>query len=117
MHQSTESFEDRQRERLVRIMALATFVIFFQAFMVAPIIPVLSIKFEVSVETMGFVVPAYLIPYGVSTLVSGPLADRIGVHRVMVASLSAFSVLTILTATAQSFEQLMLGRTVTGIGA
>lgn len=117
MRESSNTIDDRQRERLVRIIALATFVIFFQAYMVAPIIPVLSSTFGVSVERIGLIVPAYLIPYGISTLVYGPLADRVGVHRVMFASLSAFSVLTMLTAAAQSFEQLMLWRTVTGIGA
>jgi predicted MFS family arabinose efflux permease len=85
--------------------------------MVAPIIPVLSNTFGMSVERIGLVVPAYLIPYGVSTLAYGILADRIGIHRIMFASLAAFSALTLLTATAQSFEQLMLWRAVTGIGA
>jgi predicted MFS family arabinose efflux permease len=117
MRPFTNTIDNRQRERLVRIIALATFVIFFQAYMVAPIIPVLSSRFGVSVERFGLVVPAYLIPYGIATLVYGLLADRIGVHRVMLASLSAFSLLTMLTAAAQSFEQFLLWRTVTGIGA
>ena len=66
---------------------------------------------------VGLIVPAYLIPYGIATLAYGILADRIGIHRVMFASLAAFSALTILTATAQSIEQLALWRIVTGIGA
>lgn len=36
-----------QRERVLRILSRATFIIFFQAFMVAPIIPWLS-------EVFGF---------------------------------------------------------------
>jgi hypothetical protein len=32
----------RQRERLLRVLAFAIFVIFFQGYMVAPIIPLLS---------------------------------------------------------------------------
>src|SRR5438445_2439669 len=99
------------------MLAAATFVIFFQAYMVAPIIPTLSSTFGSSVQTVGLIVPAYLIPYGIATLAYGVLADRIGIHRVMFASLAAFSALTILTATAQSIEQLVLWRIVTGIGA
>jgi predicted MFS family arabinose efflux permease len=117
MKHYTDIFTGPQRERLVRIIALATFVVFFQAYMVAPILPVLSGTFGVSVERIGLVVPAYLIPYGISTLVYGALADRFGVHRVMFASLSVFSALTMLTSTAQSFEQLLLWRMATGIGA
>ncbi len=85
--------------------------------MVAPIIPALSVTFGASVQTVGLLVPAYLIPYGVATLLYGILADRLGIHRVMFVSLAAFSTLTMLTATAQSIEQLALWRVVTGLGA
>src|SRR5260370_26011914 len=107
----------RERERFLRLLALTTFIVFFQAYMVAPVIPALSNVFRTSVETVGLIIPAYLIPYGIATLAYGPLADRIGIHRVMFASLAAFAVLATLTATAQSIEQLALWRIVTGIGA
>src|SRR5713226_1584343 len=109
--------DHQERERLLRMLTAATFVIFFQGYMVAPIIPTLSSIFGSSVQTVGLIVPAYLIPYGIATLAYGILADRIGIHRVMFASLAAFSALTILTATAQSIEQLALWRIVTGISA
>lgn len=114
---AADAIDARRRERLLRTLAAATFVIFFQAYMVAPIIPALSNAFGTSVQTVGFIVPAYLIPYGIATLAYGILADRLGIHRVMFVSLAAFSALTMLTATAQSIEQLALWRTVTGIGA
>lgn len=114
---ASSALDGSQRERLLRVFALATFIIFFQAYMVAPIIPALSKVFGTSIETVGLIVPAYLIPYGISTLAYGVLADRIGIHRVMFASLAAFSVLTMLSATAQSIEQLAMWRLLTGIGA
>lgn len=106
-----------ERERLLRMLALATFIIFFQAYMVAPIIPALADAFATSAHTAGFVVPAYLIPYGIATLVFGLLADRLGVQRVMFASLAMFALLTALTATAASVEQMVLWRVLTGLGA
>lgn len=112
-----QDISDTRRERLLKMLAAATFVIFFQGDMVAPIIPALSSTFGSSVQTVGLIVPAYLIPYGIATLAYGVLADRIGIHRVMFASLAAFSALTVLTAMAQSIEQLALWRIVTGIGA
>src|SRR3546814_20019707 len=84
-----------ERERLLRALALATFIIFFQAYMVAPIIPVLSTSFGTSVQAIGVIVPAYLIPYGVATLVFGLLAARIGIQRPICASLDMFAVLKI----------------------
>lgn len=117
-HDATARVPDHhERERLLRMLAAATFFIFFQAYMVAPIIPALSSAFGTSVQAVGLVVPAYLIPYGVATLVYGLLDDRVGVQRVMFASLAAFAALTALTATATSISQMALWRVLTGVGA
>jgi predicted MFS family arabinose efflux permease len=117
-HDATTRDPDHHgRERLLRMLAAATFVIFFQAYMVAPIIPALSNTFGTSVQTVGFIVPAYLIPYGIATLIYGLIADRLGVQRVMFASLAAFAALTALTATASSIGQIALWRVLTGVGA
>jgi predicted MFS family arabinose efflux permease len=109
--------DNHERERLLRVLSVATFVIFFQAYMVAPLIPTLSNAFGTSVQRVGLVVPAYLIPYGIATLIYGLLADRLGVQRVMFASVVAFAVLSALTATAASVEQIALWRVLTGLGA
>jgi len=106
-----------QRERLLRVLSAATFLIFFQAYMVAPLIPRLATAFAVSEQMIGFIVPAYMIPYGVSILVYGLLSDRLGRRRIMLTSLLAFVGLTALTATAQSASQLVLWRLATGVGA
>ncbi|MBR1208105.1 MULTISPECIES: MFS transporter [unclassified Bradyrhizobium] len=113
----TQDISETQRERLLRALSAATFVIFFQAFMVAPLIPRLAETFAVSPQEAGLIVPAYLLPYAVATLVYGLLADRFGVWRIMVGSLAAFSVLTAMTATARSVEELALWRAVTALGA
>ncbi len=47
-----------RRERLLRVLSLAAFIIFFQAFMVAPLIPELSRSFGVSAQKAGLIVPA-----------------------------------------------------------
>jgi MFS family permease len=99
------------------LLAAATFLIFFQAYMVAPMIPKLSAVFRVSPRAIGLIVPAYLIPYGVSTLFYGLLSDWIGRRRIMLASLFAFVLLTGLTATARDASQLIAWRLVTGLGA
>jgi predicted MFS family arabinose efflux permease len=117
MDAMTRAPEQVERERLLRMLASATFIIFFQAYMVAPIIPALATAFARSDQTVGLIVPAYLIPYGIATLVYGLLADRLGIHRVMFASLAAFAALTALTATAASIEQIALWRILTGLGA
>lgn len=118
MHKAVPRTPDHhERERLLRMLAAATFIIFFQAYMVAPIIPALATTFGATVQSVGLLVPAYLIPYGIATLVYGLLADRLGVQRVMFASLAAFAALTALTATATSVAQIAIWRLLTGVGA
>ena len=106
-----------RREHLLWVLSAVAFVIFFQAFMVAPLLPRLADVFGVSIETMGLVVPAYMIPYGMATLVYGPLSDRFGRGRIILLSLFAFILLTAVTAAAWSPSAMLLFRLLTGLGA
>ena len=115
--QSLSQPETLTRERLLWILSAATFLIFFQAYMVAPLIPRLATVFGVSVERIGLIVPAYLIPYGVSTLVYGVISDRIGRRSIMLTSLTAFILLTAATGFVHSSTQLLTLRLLTGVGA
>ena len=116
-HRESSNTSENQRERLVRVLAATTFLIFFQAYMVAPLIPKLSMVFHVSNQTIGLIVPAYMIPYGAAVLFYGVLSDRIGRTRLIFGSLFAFVVLTAATATARTAAQLISWRFLTGIGA
>ncbi len=107
----------QRRNRLLWVLCGATFLIFFQAFMVAPLLPRLAQVFSVPIQTIGLIIPAYLIPYGAATLVYGPLSDRLGRRPILVGSLAAFILLTALTATVQSAPALLVLRLLTGLGA
>ncbi len=117
LNESSSMRETEKRERLLRILSGITFLIFFQAYMVAPMIPRLSAALGVSDQKIGLLVPAYLIPYGVSTLFFGLLSDWMGRRRIMFTSLAAFAVLTGLTATSANANQMILWRFLTGLGA
>lgn len=103
------------RENLVRILSLAIFLIMFQVYMVAPLIPQFSTIFQVSEQEAGLMIPAYLIPYGVSTLLYGWLSDFIGRGRVVLASMIAFTIFVCLTATSFSLNQMLMWRFLTGM--
>lgn len=102
---------------LVVILSLGTFIIFFQGFMVAPILPGLAKIFQVSVRQASFVEPAYLLGYGVATLIYAPLSDRYGRLPVILFSMTAFVALTAWTTCSVSISQLIAFRMLTGMGA
>jgi MFS family permease len=106
-----------KREYLLRILSAATFIIFFQLYMVAPLIPGLSMYFKVSEQTIGLIVPAFLIPYGIATLFYGLLADKAGTKLIILVSFFLFAIFTAFTAFSQSVSQLIFWRLLTGIGA
>ena len=98
-------------------LTLAAFLIFAQAFMIAPILPRLAQVFATGVGLIGLAVPAYLVPYGMTSLVWGPLADRAGRRPVIIACLAAFTGLTLATATATSAPAFILWRLGAGLAA
>jgi predicted MFS family arabinose efflux permease len=83
---------------LLALLTAAAFLIFTQAFMIAPILPRSAQVFATTLSLAGLAVPAYLVPYGVMTLVWGPLSDRVCRRPVILASLVAFTMLTAATA-------------------
>ena len=108
---------DRRVPAMVAVLTAAAFLIFTQAFMVAPILPRLAGVFDVSVGLVGLSVPAYLIPYGLTSLVWGPLADRIGRRHVIQGCLAVFAVITAGTTMTVSAVPFIAWRVAAGVMA
>ena len=102
---------------LVVILSLGTFIVFFQGFMVAPILPELAALFHVSVRHVSFIEPAYLLSYGCVTLIYAPLSDKHGRFPIILFSLACFILLTICTGFSGSVNQMIILRLLTGLGA
>jgi predicted MFS family arabinose efflux permease len=102
---------------MLPILCTAAFLVFVQAFMVAPLIPRLVDVFGSDLAWVGLAVPAYLVPYGVATLAWGPLSDRFGRRAVILGSLTLFTLFTAATASAAGIRGFVAWRVATGIGA
>ncbi len=102
---------------LLALLTAAAFLIFAQAYMIAPILPRLAQVFHTHAGVVGLAVPAYLVPYGVMTLVWGPLSDRVGRSPVIVGSLVAFVVLTAATGFTTGVASFIAMRLATALGA
>ena len=109
------AISDSERESVLRILSAAAFLIFFKSYLVAPLIPSLSGEFHASVQLVGLLIPAYLLPYGFSTLFYGPISDRVGRRPILLARLAAMALTCIGTASAGSIWQLLIWRVIAGV--
>jgi predicted MFS family arabinose efflux permease len=75
--------------RLVPVLTLATFVTMLQAMALAPLLPAISDDLGTSVSLLGQIPAATMFLAAAIGFVAGPLADRYGHHRILLASLMA----------------------------
>src|SRR5688572_5086058 len=83
-----------------------------------PALPAIGEALGVTAENdRQWVITAYLLGFGVTQIVYGPLADRYGRKPVLMVGLSLYVVFSVLAALAPSFSLLIAARVGTGIGA
>lgn len=78
--------------------------------------PALAEQWEVSKLALGPLFSASLVGLAFGALVAGPLGDRFGRKRILIASVLFFGVCTLLSAYAGSMMQLIVLRLLTGLG-
>lgn len=103
------------REAVVRVISAASCLISFQSYLVAPLIPALAAEFHSSTSFLGWLVPAFMLPYGAAALFYGPLSDRFGRKPVILGLLAMMMVTVAGASTAGSAEQLLAWRVLGGI--
>jgi predicted MFS family arabinose efflux permease len=111
-----EEVATANNEAQLRVMATIAFAIFYSNYMLPPLIPALSREFAVTPYQMGWLVPGFLIPYGISTLVYGALSDRWGRTRVLTTLLCFAATTMVVLSFAQSWRTLILARILSGVG-
>jgi predicted MFS family arabinose efflux permease len=98
------------------VMAAVAFAVVYSNYMVAPLVPALSRQFSVTAYQLGWLIPGFLIPYGMSTLVYGALSDRWG-RTPMLVTLLCFAATTMVTVSfAGSWRTLLIARILSGVG-
>src|ERR1700724_36541 len=79
-------------------------------------IPAIASGFETSVARVEFTVVAYLVAFAASMLALGPLSDRYGRKRTMIAGLAFSALGSIACAASPTIEVLIAARVLQGIG-
>ena len=82
-----------------------------------PSFPAIELEFGISRAVLSQSLAVYLLAFGVSTLIWGPLADRFGRRLVILISMALYTLGSIACALASSAEAFMLLRIVQGLAA
>ena len=105
----------KRTDALVRVLAAEAFLVLFQAYMVAPLIPSLAESLHARVADLGLLIPAYTIPYGLSTLLYGPISDRFGRKRVLLVLFTLLALSSLLVPLCRTVGQLIVLRIFAGL--
>ena len=98
------------------VLAVATFAIGTDSYVVAGILPAVARSFDVTVAAAGQFVTVYSFAYAVLTPVMATLTAHWPRRRVLVAGLAVFIAGNILTVTQPTFELALASRAVAGLG-
>ncbi len=98
------------------VLAAIAFAVFYNNYMLPPLIPALSREFSVTAYQLGWLIPGFLIPYGISTLVYGALSDRWGRIPVLLALLCFATTTMMIVSFAGSSRTLIIARILSGVG-
>jgi predicted MFS family arabinose efflux permease len=93
---------------------LAGFASTFAQRAVEPMLPLLAVSLEVTLQQAALLVSAYSIPYAVMQLVLGPVGDAIGKTRLIRLSIVIFFAGMALAAMAPGYGSLLAARAISG---
>ncbi len=103
------------RWRIAGLLACAGALNYADRAAISSVFPLLRAEFQLTDVQLGAIGTFFLWSYAACSPWAGLLADRISRKRMVVASLAAWSAVTILTGLAQSTTQLMVTRVLLGL--
>ncbi|HVR02112.1 MAG TPA: MFS transporter [Polyangia bacterium] len=78
--------------------------------------PAIQAAFHLTNRQVGYLAFANLVVFAATSLISGPVADRVGPRRVIFAGILVWSIATIGSALSSSFHMLLFFRALVGVG-
>lgn len=106
------------RARLALAVACAaTFLSFLDTTVTNLAVPSISSDFGVDVTAVAWIASAYVIPFAAFLAPAGVLADAVGRTRLFRLGVAVFTVCSLAIAVAPTYEVLLAGRAIQGLGA
>jgi len=101
---------------LLAILTLINFFNYLDRQVVYGMTPLIGGSFTLSKFQLGWLAAANLVVFAVTSLVSGPIADRVGPRKVISVGIFVWAVGTLGSALAPSFPLLLFFRALVGVG-
>jgi EmrB/QacA subfamily drug resistance transporter len=108
---------DALQRRLVQVLFIGVFMAALDSAIVGPVLPALREAFSVDNRTAGLLTTVFSLSSMCSTALMAYFSDRHGRRPVYLASVALFAIGSLLIAAAPSFDLLLVGRVIQGIGA
>ncbi|MEM9997935.1 MAG: MFS transporter [Bacteroidota bacterium] len=99
---------------IIATLWLLVFSAASQIIIVAPILPMVGAQLGVGDALLGTLMTVYAAAVGISTLVTGPVSDRVGRRRVLLVGAASMAVVLALHGLAESFTSLLVLRALAG---
>ncbi|MFP3801208.1 MFS transporter [Paraburkholderia sp. SIMBA_027] len=116
MQSHTPPVRDRASEfKAVSLLALGLGMVGLDRFIINPLFPVMQKELGLGYQDLGLISAALALTWGVASIVSGRLADRVGPRRVLIAAMAIFSLLVATTGFATGLGSLLVIRSVMGL--
>ena len=100
--------------KLLAILGSIAFLAQGDNYAAAPLLIDIAKDFSLSIPSAALSVSAYMIPFGLFTLIFGPLADRYGKAKILNLATFGTAIFSILTATAFNLVSLCILRAING---
>ncbi len=101
---------ERSSYRPLYFLALGTFAIGTESFMIAALLPKIATDLSVTVATAGQLMSIFALSYAVSSPVLTALTGRLDRRKLLLLSMGVFSLANLLAASTQSYETLAAAR-------
>ena len=102
--------------RVALTVALGGFLMGFDASVISGVVGFIETQFELTKLQLGWAVSCLTLTSTLSMMISGPISDRIGRKKVLVAASVLFFVSAIYSALSPSFAHLIIARMIGGFG-
>jgi MFS family permease len=105
----------RDERKTLLLLSLGFGLVGFDRWLMAPMFPYMMGDLHLNYAQLGSLIGILSVAWGLWSIVTGPVSDRFGRKRILVATMIAFSLLSSLSGLVASFASLMAMRAVMGI--